>query len=97
MSGFDVFRGTQTDDGLSTTAAVPDVTLATLVPLASPSSCNVPNGAPSTNVTQTTTLQPAANQALYFLVGHNPVTTGAQAALGRRGDGTLRPLAPVCP
>ncbi|HXU11782.1 MAG TPA: thrombospondin type 3 repeat-containing protein, partial [Candidatus Binatia bacterium] len=93
VSGFEVYRGTQTDDGLSTTAAVPDTPLATLTSM----SCFLANGAPGTNVTTTTTLQPAANTSLYFLVGHNPLTAGAQAALGRRSDGTLRPLAPSCP
>jgi hypothetical protein len=93
VSGFDVFRGTQTDDGLSTTAATPDAGLSTLAPL----SCNVANGAPGTSVSVTTSLQPATNASLYFLAGHNPVVAGGQAALGRRGDGTLRPLAPSCP
>ena len=93
VSGFEVYRGLQSDDGLSTTAAVPDTPLATLTSM----SCFLANGAPGTNVTTTTSLQPATNTSLYFLIGHNPLTTGAQAALGRRGDGTLRPLAPVCP
>jgi hypothetical protein len=93
VSGFDVFRGAQADDGLSTTPAAPDTNLATLTSI----SCNVANGAPGTNVTVTTALQPAANNAIYYLVGHNPVVAGGQAALGRRGDGTLRPLAPSCP
>jgi hypothetical protein len=93
VSGFDVFRGTQTDDGLSTTPGVPDTNLATLTS----QQCNVPPGPPGTNLTATTSLQPAANTMLYFLVGHNPVVAAGQAALGRRGDGTLRPLAPSCP
>ncbi|PYT12409.1 MAG: hypothetical protein DMF51_13250, partial [Acidobacteria bacterium] len=98
LSGYDVFRGAQSDDGLSTTPGAPDVNLTSLQPLSvSPSSCNVPNGAPGTNVTQTTTLAPAANAMIYYLVGHNPVVAGGQAALGRRGDGTLEPLAAVCP
>jgi len=93
VSGFEVYRGLQSDDGLSTTASVPDAPLATLTSM----SCSLANGAPGTNVTTTTNLQPATNTSLYFLVGHNPLTAGAQAALGRRSDGTLRPLAPVCP
>ena len=93
MSGFEVYRGLQFDDGLSTTAAVPDTALATLTSM----SCFLANGAPGTNVSITTSVQPAANTSLYFLVGHNPLAAGAQSALGRRGDGTLRPLAPVCP
>ncbi len=98
LSGYDVFRGAQSDDGLSTTPGAPDVNLTSLQPLSvSPSSCNVPNGAPGTNVTQTTTLAPAPNAMIYYLVGHNPVVAGGQAALGRRGDGTLEPLAAACP
>jgi hypothetical protein len=93
VSGFEVYRGTQTDDGLSSTAAAPDANLSTLATL----SCFLANGAPGTNVTITTSLQPAVNTSLYFLAGHNPLTAGAQSALGRRSDGTLRPLAPVCP
>ncbi len=98
LSGFDVFRGAQSDDGLSTTPGTPDVNLTSLQALSvSPSSCNVPNGAPGTNLTLTTTLAPLPNAMIYYLVGHNPVVAGGQAALGRRGDGTLEPLAPVCP
>jgi len=93
VSGFDVFRGSQADDGLSTTAGAPDTGLLTLTAL----SCDVPNTAPGTNVTVTTSLQPAGNAIVYFLAGHNPVVTGGQAALGKRGDGVLRPLAPSCP
>src|SRR6185295_6289063 len=77
MSGFEVYRGTQTDDGLSTTAAAPDTNLSTLATL----SCFLANGAPGTNVTITTSLQPAANTSLYFLAGHNPLTAGGQSAL----------------
>ncbi|HEV8703287.1 MAG TPA: thrombospondin type 3 repeat-containing protein [Candidatus Polarisedimenticolia bacterium] len=93
VSGFEAYRGAQADDGLSTTAGTPDNSLGSLTTM----SCFLANGAPGTNVQITTSLQPAANSMLYFLVGHNPLTPGAQAALGRRGDGTLRPLAPVCP
>jgi len=98
LNGFDVFRGAQSDDGQATTAGTPDINLGSLVPLStSPSSCNVANGAPGTSVTQTTTLAPLPNAMIYYLVGHNPAAAGGQAALGRRSDGTLRPLAPTCP
>lgn len=93
VSGFEAYRGAQADDGLSTTPGTPDTLLGSLTTV----SCFLANGAPGTNVSFTTSLQPASNQMLYFLVAHNPVTVGAQAPLGRRGDGTLRPLAPVCP
>src|SRR5206468_5587778 len=98
VNGFDAFRGSQSDDGQATTAGTPDINLTSLLPLStSPSSCNLANGAPGTSVTQTTTLAPLPNAMIYYLVGHNPVVTPGQAALGRRGDGTLRPLAPSCP
>ncbi|MBI1951077.1 MAG: hypothetical protein HYS34_06920, partial [Acidobacteria bacterium] len=45
----------------------------------------------------THSMQPAGNSIVYFLAGHNPVVAGGQAALGKRGDGVLRPLAPSCP
>ncbi|PYT38001.1 MAG: hypothetical protein DMF52_00810, partial [Acidobacteria bacterium] len=91
LAGYDVFRGTQ-----SPTPITPDVGLTTLVPL-SGTSCNLPNAAPGTPLSITTTGEPALNSAHYYLIGHNPSVPGGQAALGRRGDGSLRPLAPVCP
>jgi len=93
LSGYDVFSGTRSDDGSSTTPALPDTNLSTLTPL----TCNLANGAPGTTVTATSTSDPPVNSAFYYLVGHNPVVAGGQAALGRRGDNTLRPLAPSCP
>ena len=93
VSGFEAYSGAQADDGSSATAGTPDTLLGSLTTL----SCFLANGAPGTNVQITNSVQPAANTMLYFLVGHNPLTAGAQAPLGRRGDGTLRPLAPVCP
>ena len=39
----------------------------------------------------------ALGQARYFLVGHSPLAAGGQAALGRRSNGALRALPPVCP
>ncbi len=89
VSGFDVFRGLLT-------APNGDPSLATLTPV----QCNVANGAPGTTVqvpVPTTVAEPSAGSAHYYLVGHNPTVAGGQAPLGRRGDGTLRPLAPVCP
>jgi len=96
LSGFDVFTGNRVDDGLSSTPLLPDNNLSTLTPLG-PGFCNLANGAPGSTVTATQTVDPQMNTVFYYLVGHNPVVFGGQAALGRRGDGTLRPLAPVCP
>ena len=39
---------------------------------------------------------PALNKATFFLVGHNPVAVGGQAAITRRSDGTVG-LGSVCP
>ena len=86
-----MFRGTQ-----GATPITPDVGLTTLVPL-SGTSCNLANAAPGTPLSITTTGEPALSSAHYYLIGHNPSVPGGQAALGRRGDGSLRPLAPVCP
>ena len=96
LSGYDVFSGTRVDDGSASTALLPDTNLSTLTPFG-PGFCNLANGAPGTTVTATQTVDPPVNTAFYYLVGHNPVVAGGQAALGRRGDGTLRPLAPSCP
>ena len=96
LSGYDVFSGTRVDDGSSSTPLLPDTNLSTLTPFG-PGFCNLANGAPGTTVTATQTVDPPVNTAFYYLVGHNPLVAGGQAALGRRGDGTLRPLAPVCP
>ena len=96
LSGFDVFTGNRVDDGSSSTPLLPDTNLSTLTPFG-PGFCNLANGAPGTTVTATQTVDPPVNTAFYYLVGHNPVVAGGQAALGRRGDGTLRPLAPSCP
>ncbi len=40
---------------------------------------------------------PPLGKASYYLVGNHPTAPGGQPALGRRGDGTLRPLPPACP
>jgi hypothetical protein len=42
-------------------------------------------------------ITPPLGTARYYLVGHNPLAAGGQAALGRRSNGTLRPLGAVCP
>jgi len=93
LSGYDAFSGSRSDDGSSSTPSVPDTNLTTLTSL----SCNIPNGAIGTNVSVTQTVDPAINNVTWYLVGHNPVVAGGQAALGRRGDNTLEPLAPACP
>jgi len=94
LSGYNVFRGTQPDDGNSGTANLP----ATVLDPGAPTNfgslvCNVPNAGPT--VSTTTALQPAANTSLFFLVGHrNP---GASTVLGLRSNGTAR-IAPIsCP
>src|SRR5262249_47765676 len=93
LAGYDVYRGTQADDGSSATPKVPDTALSTLGNL----QCNVANTALGTTVSMTTTGEPPLGSAHYYLVGHNPVLVTAQVALGRRGDATLRPLANNCP
>ena len=98
LSGYDAFRGSQADDASSSTPGTPDVNLTSLVPLTTPAaSCNVPNVTPGTPISLTITGDPALNSMHYYLVGHNPTIAGGQAGLGRRGDGTMRPLAPLCP
>jgi hypothetical protein len=98
MSGYDVFSGSQADDGLSTTPGVPDTGLASLASL----SCNTGIGVPvGTDVVVTTspTSQPATNTMFYYLAGHSSITAGARTALGRGVNNTVRlnPPAASCP
>ena len=97
MSGYDVFSGSQADDGLSTTPGAPDTGLANLVILACSTGIGVPVG---TDVVVTpATLQPAANAMFYYLAGHNSTTAGAKTALGRGVNNAvqLTPPAATCP
>jgi hypothetical protein len=80
LSGFDLYRGSRTDDGLPTTPSPADTALATLQQLA----CNVANGTPGgPPITITDTAAPAIHTSLYYLVGHSS-TTGAPTSLGLR-------------
>jgi hypothetical protein len=56
-----------------------------------------PPGAPGQTINLTDSFNPGLNQGRYFLVGPNPVNASEQVLLGRRSNGVLRPLQPVCP
>jgi hypothetical protein len=97
MSGYDVFSGSQADDGLGTTPGTPDTGLASLAIV----SCGIGVGVPvGTNIpVAPATLQPLPNSMFYYLVGHNSLTAGAKTALGRGVNNTVRltPPAATCP
>ena len=95
MSGYDVFSGSQVDDGLGTTPGTPDTGLASLAIV----SCGIGVGVPvGTNIPVTpATLQPATNSMFYYLVGHNSLTAGARTALGRGVNNAVRLPALTCP
>ncbi|HYV20824.1 MAG TPA: thrombospondin type 3 repeat-containing protein [Verrucomicrobiae bacterium] len=89
VSGYDEFVGTinsSGDTGQNTLAglACSNGNIAQVLPIGSP-------------ISRTDAVTPAAGTARYFLVGHSPLAVGGQAALGRRSNGALRALAPVCP
>jgi len=90
VSGYDLYSGTINQGG--------DAGQATLAGLACMSG-NVPQpgGSPGVNVTRTDAVNPALGKATYYLAGHSPLAAGGQAALGRRSNGALRSLPPVCP
>jgi hypothetical protein len=89
VSGYDYFVGTINSSG--------DTGQNTLTGLAC-SSGNIAQVLPfGTPLTRTDAVTPAIGTSRYYLVGHSPLAAGGQAALGRRSNGTLRPLAPVCP
>jgi len=94
LAGFDVYRGTRTDDGLPTTPSAPDTNLATLQQLA----CNVSNGTVGTLLTTTDATALPINSAYYYLVGHSN-TTGAATSLGLNSAGAVRyaPAGVACP
>jgi hypothetical protein len=97
MSGYDVFSGSQSDDGLSTTPGTPDTSLGSLAILECGTGIGVPVG---TDVVVTPpVVQPAANAMHYYLVGHSSLTAGARTALGRGLNNALRlsPVAASCP
>jgi hypothetical protein len=51
-----------------------------------------------TVLSRTESIPPLLGKATYYLVGHNPTAIGpAGMLLGRRGDGSLRPLLTPCP
>jgi hypothetical protein len=89
VSGYDFFIGTINSGG--------DPGQSTLAGLAC-SSGNIAQVLPvGTPISRTDAVTPALGTARYYLAGHSPLAAGGQAALGRRSNATLRPLAPVCP
>jgi hypothetical protein len=97
MSGYDVFRGSQSDDGLSTTAGTPDTSLSSLGNISCGTGVGVPVG---TDVVVTSSAaQPATNTVHYYLVGHSSTVAGARTALGRGLNNAVRlpPVAAACP
>jgi len=93
MSGYDVYRGTMSDDGDTETPALSDPGLATLTPL----ECDVPNGTPGTEIAVSTPETPATGGIHYYLVGHSSPVTGSRSALGTDSAGRTR-IAPLsCP
>ncbi|MBI1951138.1 MAG: hypothetical protein HYS34_07225, partial [Acidobacteria bacterium] len=97
MSGYDVFSGSQSDDGLSTTPGTPDTSLGSLAIVACGTGTGVPVG---TDVVITLPVaQPVANSIHYYLAGHSSITAGARTALGRGLNNALRlsPVAVSCP
>jgi hypothetical protein len=92
--GYDLIRGTRTDDGLPTTASAPDLTLGTAIVV----SCNVGVGvAVGQPIVYNTTDPPALNSAHYYLAGYHAAGPGAKTAFGVRSDGTTQSLAITCP
>jgi len=81
-SGYDYYKGTINSSGDPTGK---DLSGASCVEnnIAQP-------GTIGTLIQRTDAVSPAVGKATYFLVGHNPSTTGVPAALGKRTDGTVR-------
>ncbi|HEV8699781.1 MAG TPA: thrombospondin type 3 repeat-containing protein, partial [Candidatus Polarisedimenticolia bacterium] len=103
LAGYDLFRGTVTDDGSAGTANLPDTILASLAPITTlsfpqPSGCNLPQVLPAgSTVRATLNIVTPANTVQYFLVGHRNTTAGARTVLGLRSNGTPR-ISPIsCP
>ncbi len=91
VSGYNFYTGPINSSG--------DATLNTLSGIVcSGGTIPQPAGAPGPLVTKTEVgVTPAAGKAVFYLAGHHPVAATGQPALGRRGDGTIRPLGPICP
>ncbi len=54
--------------------------------------------AAGTILSRTESIAPLLGKATYYLAGHNPTSIGPPGLLlGRRGDGTLRPMLTPCP
>jgi hypothetical protein len=88
VSGYDLYTGS--------IATVGDAGQATLSGLACTFG-NIPQAAVGSPISRTDTVNPAVGTAKYFLAGHSPLAAGGQAALGRRSNGALRAIPPVCP
>jgi hypothetical protein len=94
LSGYDLFRGSQSDDGLSTTPGAPDTALASLATLACDNSIGVAVG---TGLTFTTTAAPAPNSMHYYLIGHSSTVAGAHTVLGRGANNSIEVAPITCP
>jgi len=92
--GYDLVRGTRTDDGLATTPSPADTTLATIVSLRCNSDAAVPVGQ---NVIHDTTDSPTIGSAHYYLAGYHAAGPGAKTSFGFRSDGSTRSATIACP
>ena len=89
VSGYDFFIGTINSMGDPGQGTLSGLTC---------SSGNIAQVLPvGTPITRPDAVTPALGTARYYLAGHSPLAVGGQAALGRRSNGNLRALAPVCP
>ncbi len=94
LSGYDLFRGSQSDDGQATTPGAPDTGLASLVTLL----CDTGIGAAvGSTQTFTTTAAPLPNAMHYYLVGHSSTVAGAHTVLGRGANNNIEVAPITCP
>jgi hypothetical protein len=89
VSGYDFFIGT-----INSAGDAGQNTLAGLTCSSGNIAQVLPTGTP---ITRPDAVTPALGTVRYYLAGHSPLAAGGQAALGRRSNGALRTLAPVCP
>jgi hypothetical protein len=92
VSGYDMYSGT-----INSSGDAGEATLAGLTCFPGGGNIPQPGGSPGVLVSRTDGVAPALGKATYYLVGHNPLAAGGVAALGRRSNGALRTLPPVCP
>jgi hypothetical protein len=89
VSGYDMYSGTINSSGDPTEGTLSGLVCAF-------GNIPQPGGAPGPIVSRTDAVNPALNKVTFYLVGHNPVAVGGQAAITRRSDGTVG-LGSVCP